>query len=132
MNKYALSISKCEPLIEYCYSSKNDTWIKMITQHYLYAHFMMGNYSSIINFFEVIIFSIKDLSVISAIICIVSAYKLGDVKRAQVIIDNFVDDENVNIILKYIEDGRYNNDILSNLYPSKHMLGIIEKLKKSN
>lgn len=130
MDKYALAIKQCSTLIEYAYSSRNDKWISAMTQHYLYEHFMMGNYFEIVNFFEIIVFDMKNINRISAIICILAAYKIGNITRANFIIDNNKEDDNVRIILDYINGDRLNINLLKELYPSDYMCNIVEKIIK--
>lgn len=69
LGEYNTSISYMNQIVEYAYSSKNDLYISYLTQHYLYAKYMLGKYEDIYEFYKIIEYEISKLNVVSTIIC---------------------------------------------------------------
>lgn len=128
MDKYLFSLDTTSMAIEYVYSSKNDTWIKYITLHYLYSNYMLKRYKEIIDFYQVIVFDIKSLISTSAVICILAAYKEGMLSSVVDIMNEFKEDKNVKIICEYINTK--NKEILNDLENIFYLVKIAKQLAR--
>lgn len=126
MGKYLFSLNKSTKAVDYIYSYKNDTWTKYITMHYLYSNYMLKRYEEIISFYQVIVFEPKTLISVSAVICILAAYKENCMDTVNIIKEEFKNDRNVKIILNYI--ATKNKEILDNLEPTPYLVRIAKQL----
>lgn len=127
LGKYLFSLERLEDAVTYVHSSKNELWIKGITQHYLFSNYMLKRYKEILRFYEIIIFKPESLISVSAVICILAAYKLNCLDKAEEIIICHKDDYNVKIVLNYINKNERN--ILSNLEKNPYISEIVKTLR---
>ena len=127
LGKYLFSLESLEGAVTYVHSSRNELWIRNITQHYLYSSYMLKRYKEILRFYEIIIFKPESLNSVSAVICILAAYKLNCLQKAEEIIICHKDDYNVKIVLNYINKNERN--ILSNLEKNPYISEIVKTLR---
>ena len=126
------SYNECIELTKDClsniYSSKNGIWIKNLLMHYLFASYMIERYDDVVECYSNILFKIEKLNWVSASICVLSAFKLNKLDGVQFIIDNFKEDENFKLIMKYIQTNDKSN--LTNLKQTPMIMDIVSKLGK--
>lgn len=126
------SYNECIELTKDClsniYSSKNKIWIKNLLMHYLFASYMIERYDDVVECYSNILFKIEKLNWVSASICVLSAFKLNKLEGVQFIINNFKEDENFKLIIKYIQTNDKSN--LSNLKQTPMIMDIVSKLGK--
>ena len=105
LKNYTMSLKIISESLEYIHSSKNSKWIKNILMHYLYSNYMLSRYNEIINFYKNEIHNFKRLNWVSAAILILSAYKISRISEISSLIEEFKDDDNISLLLKYIKDN---------------------------
>ena len=96
--------------------------------HYLFSNYMIERYDDIVDCYSNILFKFEKLNWVSASICVLSAFKLNKLNGAQFIIDNFKEDENFKLIMKYIQTNDKSN--LTNLKQTPMIMDIVSKLGK--
>lgn len=126
LKKYNLSLQLTSKIIGYVYSLKNTDWIKNITLHYLYANYQLKRYNEIMNFYQITVFDIKELTSPSAIICILASYFNNNIDKAKSIINYFKNDDNVRYIVEYIDTE--NANLLKNIEKTQYLYEIVEEL----
>lgn len=97
--------------------------------HYIYANYAIDRNDEIVNMFTSPIFNSDKFLGVTAFICILAANKTNQMSKVQFIIDKFKDDENIKLVLNYIEK----NDIkvLYDVKRLSYIPDIIGRLKGS-
>lgn len=128
LKKYDISYDLTSSIIGYVCSSRNEKWIKDLALHYLYSLFQLGNYKEIMEFYNLLIFDIKMLKSVSAIICILASYYCNQYEKAEGIINEFKNDLNVKTICDYLD--KKDSDILLNIESTPYLYEIVQKINR--
>ena len=108
LGQYHLSYNITSEVIEYVFSEiNNKRRVQDILVHYLFSNLMLGKYGEIVDFVNIVIFDYNLLNEMSAIICIIAAYKLGKLSNISSILEMEFDN-NYEIVKEYITTGNSN------------------------
>jgi len=128
---YVASLKVTEKVIEYVFGSAEDIRrISDILMHYLFSKLMLECYQEIIDFISINIFDFKILNVISAITCIVAAYKLNESALLKKLVSLDFDDPNYLKFVSYIKNG--DSSQMKNITKFPYLLKLRKKLLDNN
>ncbi len=125
LGNYSMSLRYTSQVLEYAYSSKNELYVSYLTQHYLYAMYMLNKKEEIKDFVDILVFDKQKLNIVSAVICILTLYKI-DYETSKELIDIFNYDNDVKLIEIYL--GNNDKNILSGITKTPYLNKLVEHL----